>query len=30
MSNRVINEFDCVARVAYNITGKPSGNIEWG
>ncbi len=29
MSNRVINEVDGVNRVAYDITSKPPGTIEW-
>jgi len=29
MSNRIINEVDGVNRVAYDITSKPPGTIEW-
>jgi GMP synthase (glutamine-hydrolysing) len=29
MSNRVINEVDGINRVAYDITSKPPGTIEW-
>lgn len=29
MSNRVINEVDGVNRVAYDVTSKPPGTIEW-
>jgi GMP synthase (glutamine-hydrolysing) len=29
MSNRIINEVDGINRVAYDITSKPPGTIEW-
>ncbi len=29
MSNRIINEVAGVNRVAYDITSKPPGTIEW-
>jgi len=29
MSNRIINEVDGVNRIAYDITSKPPGTIEW-
>ncbi|MDH3294795.1 MAG: glutamine-hydrolyzing GMP synthase [Acidimicrobiia bacterium] len=29
MSNRIINEVDHINRVAYDITSKPPGTIEW-
>ena len=29
MSSRIINEVDGINRVAYDITSKPLGTIEW-
>jgi GMP synthase (glutamine-hydrolysing) len=29
MSNRIINEVEGINRVAYDITSKPPGTIEW-
>ena len=29
MSSRIINEVDGINRVAYDITSKPPGTIEW-
>lgn len=29
MSNRIINEVDGINRVAYDVTSKPPGTIEW-
>ena len=29
ISNRIINEVDHVNRVAYDITSKPPGTVEW-
>ena len=29
MSNRINNEVDGINRVAYDITSKPPGTIEW-
>jgi len=29
MSNRIINEVPHINRVAYDITSKPPGTIEW-
>jgi len=29
MSNRIINEVDGVNRIAYDVTSKPPGTIEW-
>jgi GMP synthase (glutamine-hydrolysing) len=29
VSSRIINEVDGIARVAYDISGKPPATIEW-
>jgi GMP synthase (glutamine-hydrolysing) len=29
LARRIVNEVDGISRVAYDITGKPPGTIEW-